>query len=263
MKPVIESLQNPKIKQAIRLRERRHRTQTGNLIIDGLREIGVALEAGVDLESIFMAEETLASSGVPQHWPSHAIQPVTRRVLDKLAYGQRDSLAVAIARAPSVKLADLVLPPKPLILVLDRVEKPGNVGAVARSAATAGAHALLLIDPVCDPFNPNAIRASLGRLFTLPLAVASFAEFSAWQAELGIGLACARVDGAASMWEADLSGPLAIVLGSEACGLGEAWRRDDWPAIRIPMASGADSLNLSVSAAVLCYEALRQRTEVN
>lgn len=262
MKPIIESLQNPKIKLVQRLRDSRVRRQSGQILIDGLREIEVARKAGLAIEAIFCTSESMASAEAAaffEQWPPSLLQPVGERVFEKIAYGQRMSYAVALAAAPRVDLDELSLPPQPLVLVLDQVEKPGNIGAVARTAATAGADALILCDPVCEVFNPNAIRASLGTVFSLPIAVASGEQFRGWIERQQMRLVRACVDGSVDMWQADLRGSLAILLGSEAHGLGQQWNQTQWPAVQIPMRSGSDSLNLSVSAAVLCYEALRQR----
>lgn len=262
MKPSIESLQNPKVKKAVSLRESRFRRRTGQILIDGVREIDMAIRAQVALEAIFYDAATHGSdqAHAPQcDWPSELMQPVNKRVFEKLCYGERLSGAVAIAFVPDLTIERLQLAPSPLILVLDRVEKPGNIGAVTRTAASAGAAALILTEPSCEVFNPNAIRASLGTVFSLPIAVTSTDRLSSWLEEQGLRLVRACVDGAKEMWEVDLTGALAIALGSEAYGLGPEWNRADWPAVKIPMVPGADSLNLSVSAAVFCYEALRQR----
>lgn len=262
MKPIIESLQNPRVKHALRLRDSRWRRRAGQILIDGVREIEVARRAGIVPETIFYQ---IGDDGNPvpppsmDDWPASVLQPVSDRVFEKLAYGERNSGAVAIAPVPKLDLESLRLPSEPLVLLLDRVEKPGNIGAVARTAATAGADALVLTDPACEVFNPNAIRASLGTVFSLPIAVCSAGRLPEWLAESGIRLVRACVDGAVSMWDIELRGPLAIALGSEAHGLGPEWNRAEWPAVQIPMRPGADSLNLSVSAAVLCYEAIRQR----
>lgn len=265
-KPPIESLQNPKVKLAIKLRESRARRKQGLILIDGLREIDVARSAGVRFETIFCGTEQVESL-LERSWPADALQPATATVMERIIYGERAGSAVAIAHPPETSLESLsgrlADHPSPLILVLDHAEKPGNIGAIVRTAATAGAQGLLLIDPECELFNPNAIRASLGTIFTLPIGVASLSQLPAWLDERGLGLVRACVDGTHSMWQADLTGPLAIALGSEAWGLGENWQRPEWPAIQIPMVTGADSLNLSVSAAILCYESLRQRVAAN
>lgn len=181
------------------------------------------------------------------------------QLLERLAYGERASGLVAVVATPTSRLEDLDLPAQPLVAVLERVEKPGNLGAVARSADGAGLDALVVADPLVEPWHPNAIRASLGTLFTVPVGVASAGETLAWLRKRGIRIVAARVDGAVDHDRADLTGALAIVLGSEAAGLSDAWQGADITAVRIPMLGRADSLNVSTSAAVLFYEALRQR----
>lgn len=246
----------------MRLRDSRARRRTGQILIDGIREIGTALKAGLQLDTIFFpngGSELDAARRPMATWPEALQQPVSQRVFDKLKYGERDNGAVAIASTPDLTLDRLELGSQPLVLVLDRAEKPGNLGAVVRTAASAGAAALVLTDPGCEVFNPNAIRASLGTVFSLPIAVTTTDQLSSWLEKRQMRLVRACVDGATSMWDVDLTGALAIALGSEAHGLGSEWDRPGWPAIRIPMVPGADSLNLSVSAALFCYEALRQR----
>ncbi|MCC6512148.1 MAG: RNA methyltransferase [Pirellulaceae bacterium] len=268
MKPTIESLQNPKIKLAVRLRDSRARRKAGLILIDGEREIEVARRAGVRMDTIYCESQhwdELGNSALCQAWPAKLLQLVSERVFEKIGYGERSSGVVAVAHLPPLSLEELTATlnarglVEPLVMVLDRAEKPGNIGAVARTAASAGADALILVDPACEVFNPNAIRASLGTVFSLPIAVVNLPQLENWVTQQQMRLLRACVDGSQSMWQADMTGPLAIALGSEALGLGEQWQKAKWPAITIPMVQGADSLNLSVSAAVLCYEALRQR----
>jgi TrmH family RNA methyltransferase len=155
-------------------------------------------------------------------------------------------------------LADLQLPATPLVVVTEDVEKPGNVGAILRSADAVGADAVITAGGT-DLFNPNVIRASVGTVFSVPVASAPAAEVAAWLRDRGIRIVASRVDAAALHVEADLTGPLAIVMGSEASGLSDAWRGPDVEGIRLPMLGAADSLNVSAAAAVLLYEAWRQR----
>jgi TrmH family RNA methyltransferase len=188
-----------------------------------------------------------------------ALQPVSEPVFAKLAFGQRAEGLVAVVRIPSAALADLVLPEQPLVVVVEAVEKPGNLGAILRSADGAGADAMIAASPRTDLFNPNAIRASAGTIFSLPLAAGTSGEALAWLDGRGVRIVTARVDADRVYSNVDLSGPLALVLGAEADGLSEAWRGPRIEAVRIPMLGTADSLNVSVSAAILLYEARRQR----
>ena len=160
---------------------------------------------------------------------------------------------------PATDLADLVLPEDPLVAVLEGVEKPGNLGAVLRSADGAGVDALIVADSASDPWNPNAVRASIGTVFSVPLATCAAGEALAYLQSLGLRIVAAAVDAAAAWDGVDLRGGVAIALGSEATGLSDTWRVEGVEWVRIPMLGRADSLNVSASAAVLFYEALRQR----
>ena len=261
----ITSLTNPRVKAAVRLRDRRERESTGLTIVDGAREILRALDAGVRVETAFVAPELIRSPD------AHAVadrlrgRPATidasAAVLAKVAFGERSDGVVAIVETPRTTLADLAerLTADPLIVVVEGVEKPGNLGAVLRSADAAGATAVVAADPLTDPFNPNAIRASLGTIFTVPVISAASAETRDWLAARGIRAVAAVVEAPIRYTDAELTGPLAIVLGSEAAGLSEAWRDGPVEPVSIPMAGIADSLNVSIAAAVLLFEAVRQR----
>jgi TrmH family RNA methyltransferase len=180
-------------------------------------------------------------------------------VLERLAYGDRSEGVVATIAVPDLSLEALVLPADPLVVVLEGVEKPGNLGAVLRSADGAGADAVIVADPRTDLFNPNAVRASLGTIFTVPVAAAPSTDVRRHLASEGLRILAARVDGSQAYTKVDMRGPLAIVLGSEAGGLTGAWTGEDVVPVRLPMLGVADSLNVSIAAAVLLYEARRQR----
>jgi TrmH family RNA methyltransferase len=164
-----------------------------------------------------------------------------------------------VVAIPNHGLDALDVGPDPLVVVLEGVEKPGNLGAVLRSADAAGGDAVIVADPRTDLFNPNAIRASLGTMFTVPVAAGSSAQVRAWLDERGIAVVAARVGSILPYTDADLRGPVALVLGSEADGLTEAWTGDAVMPISLPMHGVGDSLNVSITAAVLLYEARRQR----
>lgn len=259
----ITSLTNPRVKAAVRLRDRRERERTGLTIVDGAREILRALDAGVRVDHVFIAEdlvrshEAVAVADRLRQRPTTI--PVSAAVLAKVAFGERSDGVVAIVEPPLVTLDDLAPPGDALIVVLESVEKPGNLGAVLRTADAVGAAALIAADPRTDPFNPNAIRASIGTIFAVPVVQASSEEALGWLLAHGIRPIAALVDASRAYTEADLAGPLAIVLGSEAAGLSETWRSDAVTAVSIPMHGLADSLNVSTAAAILLFEAARQR----
>jgi TrmH family RNA methyltransferase len=272
MPTTITSPHNPRVKQATRLRDRRGREKQGRIIIDGAREIGQALAGGVGLVEIFLCKELLRgeesrsiAERLERAQAGVEVLHVTPEVFEKIAYGDRSDGLVAVAGTPDRSLDAMTLPPLPLIAVLEGVEKPGNVGAVARSADAAGVSALIAADEGTDLFNPNAVRASLGALFTLPVAAAPAGEVLAWLRGLktaegrAVAIFSARVDGAIEYTAADFRGPAAVVLGSEDAGLTDVWRGDDVTSIRLPMRGRVDSLNVSAAAAVLFYEAVRQR----
>jgi RNA methyltransferase, TrmH family len=283
--PIITSLQNPRVKDAVRLRDRRHREKQGRIVIDGARELGRAIQGGVKLIEAFVCGplcqgddarrllDTLPQCG-------GEVWHVTEAVFERLAFGQRAEGVLGVAEMPKPTLAEFsigwggsstatptngsaVAPATrstaPLVAVLEGVEKPGNVGAVLRTADAAGLSGVIVADGRTDLYNPNAIRASLGTIFTMPVCEAEGRDVLAWLRERDFAIVAARVDGSSPYTEVDYRRPTAIVLGSEAAGLSPIWTGDDVRAIHLPMLGAADSLNVSVTAAVLFYEALRQR----
>ncbi len=262
--PVLTSLSNPRVRAAVGLRDRREREATGLTVVDGAREVRRALDAGVEVTEAFVCESLLAGPDARVAFDrlnaiDASVWSVSESVFAKLAFGGRTEGLVIVARIPVIDLADLEPGPDPLILVIEGVEKPGNIGAVLRSADGAGVAAVIAASPRTDLYNPNAIRASAGTIFGLPLAAAPSGEVLTWLRARAIRIVTARVDGHVSYADADLTGPLAIVLGAEANGLTATWSGPDVVPVRIPMAGVADSLNVSISAAILAYEAQRQR----
>ncbi len=260
---VIDSPANARLRAATGLRERRHRTRTGRTLVDGARESRRALDAGVELDTAFVcrarirggdAEAVLAAlEGDPR------LVELSERAFAALAYGDRREGVVLVVRAPSTTLDELEpISEAPLVLVTEDVEKPGNLGAILRTADAAGCDAVIAIDGA-DLYGPNVIRASTGAAFTVPMASATPAECLAWLHRHGIRPLAARVDATTSYADVDLRGPTAFVLGSEADGLSAAWADPSILGVRLPMAGVADSLNVSVTAAVLAFEARRQR----
>lgn len=262
--PLLTSLANPRVTAAVALRDRRDRERTGLTIIDGAREVRRALDRGVEITEAFVCEPLLA--GADARAALDALRDgsvptlsTNEAVFAKVAFGERAEGLVAVARIPRTDLAALALGDDALIVAVEGVEKPGNLGAVLRSADGAGADAVIAASPRTDLFNPNTIRASAGTVFALPLAAAPAVDVLVWLREHGVRIVAARVDAESLYTETDLTGRVAIVLGAELDGLTEAWTGDDIRAVRLPMLGVADSLNVSVSAAVLLYEARRQR----
>ena len=261
----ITSPANPRVKAAAKLRNSRERTAQHRFAINGLREIGRALDGGVTIHEFFVCDDLcndeaclpllarLEKSGAARF-------DVPPSVYSVLAYGDRADGIIAIADIMPHDLDDLQLGDNPLIAVVEGVEKPGNLGAVLRSADGAGVSAVIVTDGGSDLYNPNVIRASMGTVFTLPVYVASTADALAWLRKHQLAMYAARVDGSADYSACDYTAACAIILGSESDGLSEAWRGDEITPIRLPMHGVADSLNLSTTAAVLFYEARRQRS---
>jgi RNA methyltransferase, TrmH family len=260
----ITSRQNARVKEAVKLRDRRARERQRRFVIDGARETLRALAAGVEFVEAYVcegfdhAEETQAAvAGLVG--TRAVLATTTAEVFDKLCFGEgRDGL-VAVARTPQRELDQLKLPTAPLVAIVESLEKPGNVGAVLRSADGAGVDAVIVADPRTDLFNPNTIRASIGAVFNRNVCTATTADVLAWLRELGLPVFTARPEAKLSYTDVDYRGGAAIVLGSEAEGLSEAWSGANVTAISLPMRGMADSLNVSATAAVLFYEARRQR----
>jgi len=261
----ITSTANPRVKAAAKLRNSRERAAQNRFAINGLREIGRALDGKIKVQEFFVCEELcdraeckplvarLEKSGASRF-------DVLPSVYSVVAYGDREDGIIAVAEMMHRTLDDLQLTDSPLVAIVEGVEKPGNLGAVLRSADGAGVSAVIVADGGSDLYNPNVIRASMGTVFTLPVCVASIAETLAWLREHKFAIFAARVDGSIEYTACDFTAPCAIVLGSESDGLSDAWRGVDIQPIRLPMHGVADSLNLSTAAAVLFYEAGRQRS---
>ncbi len=261
----ITSLKNPKVKAAIQLRNGRHRRRHGRLLIDGVRELRRALEGGIEIVELFVCHD-LCHEGEAIETVREAAQvaarvyDVTPAICERMAYGQRAEGVVAVAIAPQRTLANLALPDAPLIAVVVGIEKPGNLGAIVRTADGAGLSAVVAADGGTDLYNPNAIRASLGAIFTLPVCSATSRETMDWLDGLKVNVTAACVEADRDYWEIDYTLPTALVLGSEDEGLPAEWHDRAIARVRLPMHGRVDSLNVSAAAAAMFYEALRQRS---
>ena len=262
---LITSRQNQRVKEAARLRTGRERERRGQFLIDGSREIERAIQAGIRPIEAFVREplvdstegrETLAAL----ERAAAELLSVTPDVYAKLRFGDRDDVGiVVVAETPKRSLNDLVLPANPLVAVVEGVEKPGNLGAILRSADAAGLEAVIVADGRTDLFNPNTIRASLGTVFRGSVVPATSSDAVTWLREHELRIVVARPNAEILYTAADFRGGVAIVLGSESGGVSDAWRDAESHSVRLPMRGLADSLNVSTAAAVLFYEALRQR----
>jgi TrmH family RNA methyltransferase len=252
----ITSLSNPKIKEAVRLREGKHRRQAGKFLIDGTRELQRAMQAGIRILEFFTVHPFTAEENVIVH-------QVTESVMQKIAFGDRNEGIVAIAEEPvrSVEIFEAKIKEKtsPLLAVLEGLEKPGNLGAVFRSADAAGIDGVMIADSLVDPFHSNAIRSSMGTVFSIPMVCESSAFIIQWLKDRKFQIAAAWCGGDVPYTSLDFCRPTAIVLGSEAEGLTEIWSGREITSVTLPMLGIADSLNVSVAAGILFYEARRKR----
>lgn len=260
---MLTSPANARVKQVAKLRTRRHRDREGRFVIEGLRELDSALRAGFPVETVFYCEQHFAARGeeelVGRLRDTGAFCEATNAaVFARLSYRRTPDGLVAVAASPELALSRLVVPGDSLWLVATRIEKPGNLGAMVRTADAAGVAGVLVADPATDPFNPNVVRASVGTLFSVPLAVASAVEVRAWLTAHTIRVVAASPDAKTDYADVDLSGSVAIVVGGEHDGLDAQWFAAT-EAVRIPMAGQADSINAGMTAAVLLFEAARQR----
>ncbi|MBF0594734.1 MAG: RNA methyltransferase [Candidatus Omnitrophica bacterium] len=259
----ITSLQNSGIKRVVRLRTKKTREAKGLTLVEGIREVRQALKAGLRFAGVYVCREGT------YHCPDDLIAELEARqirvfdcvcsVYGKMAYGDRKEGVLALVDQPDHTLAGLKLSEKPLIVVMERVEKPGNLGAVLRTCDGAGVEALLVCDELTDIYNPNVVRSSLGAAFTVPTVMCSSREALEFLRARGVCTVAAVVQASEEYFKKDLAASCAIVLGSEQDGLSDFWLRNADVQVRIPMKGSMDSLNVSVSAAIMVYEAVRQR----
>ena len=273
----ITSAQNPKIRNLLLLQEKsKARREQGLFVVEGRRELEHCLEAGFTVRTLFVCPELVnsVSEGVSlpgastlflapgKPIPSDAIPQIIEipeSLYRKVAYRESTEGIIAEVECKSIGLEDLTLSDNPLIVVLESVEKPGNLGAVLRSADAAKADAVLVCDPLTDLYNPNLIRASLGGVFTVPTVCTSSEEAIAWLRAKGIRILTAQLQDSEWYYDIDMTVGTALVMGTESTGLTPQWREAADARIRIPMLGRLDSLNVSVSTAILLFEAVRQR----
>ena len=260
----ITSVHNPRIKQLLLLQQKSaERRKTGLFVVEGQRELQHCIDAGFEIDTVFESQESrVESQGSRVESRESRVKrlKVSPAVYERIAYRGSTEGVIALVRSRSLTLADVRLSDAPLIMVLESVEKPGNLGAVLRSADAAGVDAVIVCDPLTDLYNPNLIRNSIGAVFTVPCVACSSEECIAWLRSHGIQILTAQLQDSSLYYDTAMTGATAIVMGTEATGLTDVWRQAADAHIRIPMLGRLDSLNVSVSAAILLYEAVRQRT---
>lgn len=257
---IITSVQNPKIKSLISLEKPRERRKQCLFVIEGTKEISLAIKAGYKIGNIFFCEQIISREQLGNLADDRLVIPVSKEVFDKIAVRENSGGAIAVAEMKTNPLQDIKLSGIPLILIVESVEKPGNLGAILRTADAAGVDAVFSCDPQTDFYNPNVIRSSVGCVFTQPIASASSEETIAWLRKNGIKIFCAYLDSSKPYYQIDFKQPSAIVMGTESTGLSDLWVRSSDANIIIPMFGKIDSMNVSASAAVIVFEAVRQRT---
>jgi len=261
----ITSPANPRIKQLIALRRRRSREQSGVTLVEGLAEIELALTAGVRPPALYYCRQLATAESLSLADRAAALGTevihLSRPVFEKVSYREGPDGWLAVVPAVETELAAVQLPPRPLVLICAGLEKPGNLGAILRTADAAGVAAVIAADPVTDWGNPNVVRASKGTVFSVPVASATTAEVLDWTAKHGLQIVAATPEATTLVTDTDLTGATAITVGAEQTGLPPDWLDSASVRVRIPMFGKADSLNVSTSAAIIAYEAVRQRLQ--
>ncbi len=256
----ITSTQNPKIKNLLALEKPRERKKQCLFVVEGTREIRLALEAGYKIGNLFFCEEIISAQDLKAIGSNDTLLiPVSREVFEKIAVRENSGGVVAVAEQKTHRLNDIQLSENPLILVLESVEKPGNLGAILRTADAADVDAVIICDPHTDFYNPNVIRSSIGCSFTKQTASATSEEAISWLKERKIDIFCTSLKASQSYHVIDYTTKCAIVMGTESTGLSDLWLDNSKGNIIIPMQGRIDSMNVSTAAAVVVFEAKRQR----
>lgn len=260
MQYIISSPQNPKIKNLLALEKPRERREQNLFVVEGRKEVGLAVEGGYTLEQVYycpdlISDDELAALNVPG---ANRVS-ITREVFARIAVRENSGGVVAVGLQKQHGLEGIMLSKNPLILVLESVEKPGNLGAILRTADAAGLDAVIICDPKTDFYNPNVIRSSLGCVFTNQVAAATSPQTKDWLNSNHITAYSTYLKASRPYHTVDFTKPSAIVMGTEATGLSDVWINDEQHRIIIPMSGRIDSMNVSTAAAVIIYEARRQR----
>lgn len=264
---IITSAQNPKIKMLLELQEKsKSRRREGMFVVEGHRELMHCISCGYQAHSIFICTDLISEESINELETALGSQAgkcsfyqIPKHLYEKVAYRGSTEGVIAELKCKSHTLDDLSIKENPLVVVLESVEKPGNLGAILRSADAAGADAVIVCDPLTDLYNPNLIRSSIGGIFTVPTAAASSEDTIEWLKSRNIRIYTAQLQDSEWYYDTDMTGGTAIVMGTEATGLTDIWRQAADAHIKIPMLGRLDSLNVSVSAAILLFEAVRQR----
>ena len=257
---MITSLHNQRIKDVVKLTSARERRKQNLFLIEGVRELSLAITSGYGVKNLFVCDELLSVSGkMLVNKLGIPTEKVSADVFCKMVYREGSDGIIAVLRPIYLSLDTVRLSANPFVIVLEAVEKPGNLGAVLRTADAARVDAVIVCDPKTDIYNPNTIRSSIGCVFTQQIAVCTSEEALQWLKQAGIRIFAAELTASEWYHETDFTKPTAIVMGTEADGLTDYWLRNADHRIKIPMRGYIDSLNVSVSTAILTFEAMRQR----
>ena len=264
MSELISSVHNPRVKNLVRLRSGSHRRRQERFLVEGYREISRAIARNWPVETLFFCPELFkaADSFDLVHLIEESnveVVQMTANAFLKAAYREGADGLLSVCQQARRHLDDLVLGPNPLLVVVEAVEKPGNLGAIFRTADAAGADALIVTEAVADPYNPNCIRASQGALFSLPFCLTDNVSLMEFLERHRIGIIVTSPGSERLIWDADMSQPSAIVLGAEDTGLSRDWL-DSYASFKLPMKGTTDSLNVASMASIALFEAVRQRT---
>lgn len=257
----ITSVQNPYIKSLVLLQEKaKERKKTGTFLIEGHREIELAIKGNYEIETILFLPEIISNNQINKYSEEQiTLIEISKEVYQKLAYRDTTEGILAVAKSKPFDLENLQLPENPLILIAEAPEKPGNIGAMLRTADAANIDAVLIANPKSDLYNPNIIRSSVGCLFTNQIATGTTQEIIDFLKKNNINTYAATLQNSTSYHTQDYTKPTALVVGTEATGLSDEWRNSATQNIIIPMQGEIDSMNVSVAAAILIFEAKRQR----
>lgn len=258
----ISSAQNPYIKSLIQLQEKaKARKQSGTFLIEGMREIELAIKGNYEIETVLFFPELVSENQLKKIVSSTTVEniEISKEIYQKLAYRDTTEGILAVAKTKQLQLADLKLPQNPLVIVMESLEKPGNIGAVLRTCDAANVDAVIIANPKTDLYNPNIVRSSVGCLFTNQIAVGTTEETIDFLIKNNINFYSATLQNSTAYHTQDYTKPTALAVGTEATGLTQLWREKATQNIIIPMQGTIDSMNVSVAAAILIFEAKRQR----
>jgi len=264
MHPLITSQQNPKIKNVLALEKARERNQQNVFILEGIKELSLAIEGKYVIDTVFFCPQIISVETILKVVrEENLLIPVQQNVFEKIAYRDSTGGIIAIVQQKKHTLENIQLRKNPLVLILESVEKPGNLGAVLRTADAANIDAVIICDPQTDFYNPNVIRSSVGCIFTTQIASSTSHETIAWLNKHEINIFATSLESSTPYHKIDFTKPSAIIMGTESTGLSDTWIRVATSSVIIPMRGKIDSMNVSNAAAVIVFEACRQRELTN